>query len=72
MLTPGAPNLNASSGQPARPHADAMQILYFNARSIVSKHAEFGDLVASFAASPSSPHIVAISETWLNGDVPDG
>ena len=49
-----------------------MQILYFNARSIVSKHAEFGDLVASFAASPSSPHIVAISETWLNGDVPDG
>ena len=63
LLTQGAPNLNSSSGQPAGPHADALQIVYFNARSILSKHAEFGDLVASFAASPSSPHIVAIS-SW--------
>ena len=60
-----------ASSQPQRRHVNSeLQVPYSNARSFSSKHAELSDLVASSAAY--SPHLVAITETWLNGDVPDG
>ena len=79
----GASNSNTLPRKPARSHAcgtrltssspngnvTQLELLYLNARSIVAKHAELNELVAA-AASP--PHLIAISETWLNGDVPDG
>ena len=47
-----------------------LQADYLNARSVLGKHTELGQLVASGPAS--SPHLIAISETRLSDDVPDG
>ena len=62
--------LDLDSPRKSRSSSPQLRLLYFNARSILSKQVELSQLVACDAAS--SPHLVAISETWLNGDVPDG
>ena len=55
-------NLKCHHGQ-----ALGLSILQFNAQSLLPKLSELSEL-----ALASQPHLIAITETWLGSDVPDG
>ena len=46
-----------------------VQILYFNARSLTNKRQELLDTLRSLSLTPQ---IIAITETWLTDNIPDG
>ena len=47
-----------------KPHTDQLSIMHFNARSLLPKISELSNV-----ANNLSPHIIAISETWLSSSV---
>ena len=52
-----------------RKGGEALSILHFNARSLLPKRSELAQLVSG---RQFAPHVIAVSETWLNDTVPDG
>ena len=59
----------ASSRHDSQRRGETLRILYFNARSLFPKKQELSHLLTGPRAV--SPHLIAVSETWLSGSVPD-
>ena len=50
---------------------ESLNLIFFNARSILNKFSEFTEQINSGLSSQAPPHVIAVTETWLNASVPD-
>ena len=50
---------------------DSLNLIFFNARSILNKLSELTEQINSGLSSQAPPHLNAVTETWLNASVPD-
>ena len=57
---------NNSTSDNSTPEPSCLNILYYNARSIIPKMDELRALV-----DLQQPHIVSIVESWLSGEISD-
>ena len=69
QLDHSSANTSASSygSRPRHGAATSVSVVHFNARSLLPKRSEL-----QIFSSKWNPHIIAVSETWLTGEVRDG
>ena len=56
--------------KPQKPN-DSLNLIFFNARSILNKLSEHTEQINSGLSSQAPPHVITVTETWLNASVPD-
>ena len=64
-------NLKKETNQKTQKRNDSLNLIFFNARSILNKLSELTEQINSGLSSQAPPHFIAVTETWLNESVPD-
>ena len=58
--------MEATNSLPSGPGSPGLKVVYANIRSLRNKH----DEVSAFVGE-NQPHLLALTETWLYGDIMD-
>ena len=64
-------NFKKETNQKTQKPNDSLNLIFFNARSILNKLSELTEQINSGLSSQAPPHVIAVTETWLNASVPD-